>query len=858
MRTVLAVLASVFVLLGSVDAQRVSIVSPDGSTEAADVFAHASNELRKYVKSITGQDASVVEAKSFDVTSLATGDVVFAVGSPAQNALSAKIESDAGKRCPVAALIPEHNDAFVIRSWRDVKLGKFFELEQESPSYVILAGKTPIATLYATYHYLDHVCGVGFFEDGERIPMLARMPAEEILIIEEPRFDARLQLPWAPRATLPKGVSSLWRADVEWKEYLDWMVKNKWNWMRIDAGDWWYQGLGIMYKSYPEIAETEQGGYMPIQWWPLETVFQNTKKVLDRGRFLGIKCYMTPISTSVPTTYGDLILKRFPEAQLSNPDPVYKFAIHMRDLRTIEKFFRHNTEVFYKHFGKPDMQGAQFPPVELDPFIEAGTKFLPDRSNLMAKVSREYDPEAAFLIDGWAVAMRYFQKPEKFKELVDSLDYNYTFNSAYSSREPMYWRFDYFWGKPWHYHDITSFGGNDHLHVIIPFPDLLARAKDISSNPNSNCIGFGNMDELLGNDALLRFVYCRLSWNPFKYHTWNDLLVEYTFRRYGPEAFSNMYESHDQLTQALFAQPQGTLPVQGFTPVHKHPTDALLAFTEVQAHWQYYVHGENFGRVDNSLRAALQEAERFDGDELYESYLSSVFTTYASEVFKFALLRCYSGYFSATQQFQVSARSLGTIPADGPKLEAAVELFESEAKKMDACLVAIEDVWSTRPELSTERYVKNTMSVPGANPGMAARIRKDSVIWDDGAYETMAQYYRPRVQIFLDDLRRRIDEKETELFDAKRKVAANLDDFGARIFEVHTWVNDKRIIEETEKLIEKYLAAPIHVEPRVRASTTQVVLRSLKALDELGCSLAGYADMATTEMIGKNYPLNDE
>ena len=49
----------------------------------------------------------------------------------------------------------------------------------------------------------------------------------------------------------------------------------------------------------------------------------------------------------------------------------------------------------------------------------------------------------------------------------------------------MYWRFDYFWGKPWHYHDITSFGGNDHLHVIIPFPDLLARAKDISSNPNS-------------------------------------------------------------------------------------------------------------------------------------------------------------------------------------------------------------------------------------------------------------------------------------------------------------------------------------------------------------------------------------
>ena len=858
MRTFIFLWIASLLFSAGIQAQRVEIVIPEQKSDGPSLYSHAANELHDYVRAITGQEAQTRSAEAFDATGLNREDVVLILGRPESNAIAAKIEKDAGKRCPIEALIPEHDDGFVIRSWRDVKLGKWFELEQESPSYVVFAGRTPISTLYSVYHYLDYLCGVGFFEDGERIPDLKRLPAEEILIIEKPAFDARLQLPWAPRATLPKGVSSLWRADVEWKRYVDWMVKNKWNWMRIDAGDWWYQGLGVLYKGYPEIEKYDDGGYMPDLWWPLQTIFDNTKAVLERGRSLGIRFYMTPISSSVPTVWRDLLLERFPEAQMSNPDPVYKFALHMRDLRTIEKYFSYNTEIFFKHFGKPDMQGAQFPPVELDPFIEAGTKFLPDRSNLMAKVARKYDPDATFLIDGWAVAMRYFQKPEKFKELVDKLDYNYTFNSAYSSREPMYWRFDYFWGKPWHYHDITSFGGNDHLHVIIPFPDLLARAKDIASNPNSNCVGFGNMDELLGNDAMLRFVYSRLSWNPFKYQSWKDILIEYTFRRYGAEGFSNMYESHDLLTRALFTWPQGIQPVQAFTPIYKHPTDALLAFTQVQKHWKHYVNGEALALVEESLRAALREADRFDGDALYERYISSVFSSYASELYKFAIVRSYSGYYGATRLLARSARSLGTIPAEGPDMDKFLKRFESEAKKMDACLEAIQHVWSTRPELSTERYIKAAMSVPGARAKIAPRIRKDSIIWDDGAYETMAQFYRPRADLFVDDLRQRMSGRETELFDSPQRVAANLDDFGARIFEIHTWVDDKRLIPRIESLIEDYLKAPIHVEPEVSGSTTQVLLRSLKRLDELGCSRQGFADMSTPELVQKNYPLNDE
>ena len=150
------------------------------------------------------------------------------------------------------------------------------------------------------------------------------------------------------------------------------------------------------------------------------------------------------------------------------------------------------------------------------------------------------------------------------------------------------------------------------------------------------------------------------------------------------------------------------------------------------------------------------------------------------------------------------------------------------------------------------------MSVPGARAKIAPRIRKDSIIWDDGAYETMAQFYRPRADLFVDDLRQRMSGRETVLFDSPQRVAANLDDFGARIFEIHTWVDDKRLIPRIESLIEDYLKAPIHVEPEVSGSTTQVLLRSLKRLDELGCSRQGFADMSTLNLVQKNYPLSGE
>ena len=44
----------------------------------------------------------------------------------------------------------------------------------------------------------------------------------------------------------------------------------------------------------------------------------------------------------------------------------------------------------------------------------------------------------------------------------------------------------------------------------------------------------------------------------------------------------------------------------------------------------------------------------------------------------------------------------------------------------------------------------------------------------------------------------------------------------------------------------------------VQEGYAEVLLRSLKRLDELGCSRQGFADMSTLDLLQKNYPLSGE
>ena len=816
-----------------------------GTGKNTTLHKHAAEELARYIDQMTGQAPAVhPDIEEIDASK---NDVIFLLGDVEINRHTATLEKHAPVTFTVSQIVPDHDDGFVIRSHQP----RSFEGPTpvpEGPTSVVIAGRTPPATLYGVYHYLDYVCGVGFFEDGERVPKKDRLPVRDLMIVEEPVFAERIQFPWDPRFLLTKSVSTLWRADVEWKAYLDFLVKNKQNWLRFDTSNIHRNGYGLWLKTYPEANRGEVGKFAP-PWWPAEYVFENGKKVIEMARFRGMHLWSDASAFGIMTRDSEMIEKLYPNATLTKPDPTYPMGRSLRDPDSLVDFYEHNLKSLHDHYGKPDMYWAVFPPEEEETSYEYGTKFVGSRSNFMATVVEKHHPGARFMIDGWLIGMRYKGKPDELKGLLDSLDYSFLINSSYPSRDPFYGMFDYFFGTPWQYTEIDGFGGTDYFSVTIPYPELLARAKDIASNPKSNCVGFGNIPELIGRDPMLRYVYLRLSWNPFAYQTWEDLLVEYILKRYGRASFSNMYESGDLLTRALFDLRASWDPyITGYSPVYRH--DQYLAFPYVRDYWFKYVDGPSFKLLRRALDAALREKDRLGNEILYEKYLSSLFHTYANETHKFSMLRVHSTYARATKLF-----SAGTT--EGPEVEQLLDIFEREATKMDLVLGQIERVWSTRPELSTELEIERAMSVPGTHPELIRTVRLDSGTFNEGAYETMAQLYRPRSALIVDDLRRRLARRDPTPFVgpvANEFSPVNWDHPDKKWCTIHSFIDDPELRSRIHALLDSYEDAPVHVEPSFDGTTTEAVVLGLESLDASGCSLDGYADMLTRDTIAQNWP----
>ena len=822
-----------------VDARTVSIVVGSKKDWAN---RHAGKELAAYLGRMLPTSKFVILKD--DETLPAKSGPVIVVGGPLINTLTRRLE-DKGRLGFFRALpAPEGNNPFAQEIYRSSFMIK--SVSENGRTFLVLAGVTGHATMYAVYHYLDYVCGVGFFEDGERVPKMKSLPTNGLSIVEVPRFAERIQFAWPIRCLLKKSVSLLWRADVEWKEYIDFLAKNKCNWMRMDIGDSFHLGYGLYVHTFPGTERPDSG--FCAKWWPPEYVYNNTRAAVAYARKAGIKLWADAFCLSIPTTDREIIRKEFPDVVFSKVDPVYPYTVYIRDDKTNVAFYRKSLKALFDYCGKPDMYWGKFPVFEEEVVAEFSSKWDPERFNLMAKVVQEFDPSAKFLLDGWLVQMRFSDKPKDLQKLLGKLKCPLVVNTSYPFK-PTYRKFDYFYGYPWHYTEIDGFGGQDFFGLYVPYPELLARAKDIITRKGSRCVGFGSISELIGRDPMMRYFYMRLSWNPFKYKEWTDVLSEYTRKRYGEASYDNMYKSGRLLAQALFDNRLHINPyIAGYEPVYRK--DMYLAFPMVQKWWKLYADGKSLKILENSLLSALKEKDRLKGDALYEKYLAGLFHTYANELFKLSLLRCYSAYYNATQCFLEGL-------TEGPEVQKYLDLFETEAAKVDLALGQIEKVWSTRPELSTAKEAKEAMLVPGASSQLIETIRRDSLIYEEGAYEGMAQVYRPRVNIIVDDLRKRLARREKQLFSgpvAPAATPANWKKVSAKYYAIPTWFDDSVVRPRIEALYEKY----IKEEPAKRkftGTTTDAVVSAVNKLHKAGSSAGGFSDMMTHRKTGKNYPL---
>ena len=107
---------------------------------------------------------------------------------------------------------------------------------------LILAGGRGRSTLYAVYDYFERYAGCHYFWDGDVIPHADRVPMEDILVQEAPRFEYRGIRYFAHRG-LKRFQAEHWSL-ADWKKELDWVVKKRFNFFNASYNSclffqWW-------------------------------------------------------------------------------------------------------------------------------------------------------------------------------------------------------------------------------------------------------------------------------------------------------------------------------------------------------------------------------------------------------------------------------------------------------------------------------------------------------------------------------------------------------------------------------------------------------------------------------------------
>jgi len=360
----------------------------------------------------------------------------------------------------------KHQEAYIVRS-----------LEAPARQLVFLGG-TPIATLYAVYHYLEECCQVGFFWDGDHIPKRSNIPVAGIQIEAQPRFSERmcfdLPLYWY--------VAPWWEWE-DWRKYLDWTLKSRFNILSL----WGTPGEDVVWERVwkemgIEISNTSFSGppyeiFAPIKYGvrppllPAWREFQSelARKTTEYVRTRGMRTLVPAVPGVVPPEF----IPRYPDARLFQaswngfPKLHYLYPLSPTYNRVGKAFLEnylstYGTDHLYwiENYIEYDIGG----PEELQQEVRreiVGANF---------KVINEVDPKGVGVLSAWT----YLANPVVWtKELVreqlgqvpaDRLRVLDQLGEVY----PMYREYDSFFGHSWYFGVTHSFGGTTFLHGDLP------------------------------------------------------------------------------------------------------------------------------------------------------------------------------------------------------------------------------------------------------------------------------------------------------------------------------------------------------------------------------------------------------
>ncbi len=441
----------------------------------------------------------------------------------------------------VRRILPRQAAAFQIEQLEPENGHDVFEMESVGGK-IVLRGTTGVAIASALNHYLKEYChaSVSVFW-GDQLNLPGPLPAVPQKI--------RMVTPLKYRYCFNYccfSYSMAWWGWPEWERAIDWMALNGINMPLAVTGQesvWRKVGLRLG-LSEEEMRDFFVGpAYLPFGWmgcidgWagPLANSWIQRhaalqKKILKRERALG----MTPVLQGFTGHVPAALKKKFPEAVLQQlpswcgfPGTVF--------LDPGDPLFEQVGKIFVeeqtRQFGTDHLYAS-------DTFIEMSPPseepaFLDRMGKAVYGAMAAGDPEAVWVMQGWLfVNNPAFWKPPQARALLGSVAADRLILLDLQCESRPAWKItESFYGKPWIWCIVQSFGDQVSLHGGLPqIAEGLPGA--VQSADRGRLCGAGYIMEGLGHNPVVYDLMSTLMWTPqtVDLHEW---IARYAARRYG-------------------------------------------------------------------------------------------------------------------------------------------------------------------------------------------------------------------------------------------------------------------------------------------------------------------------------------
>jgi len=601
---------------------------------------------------------------------------------------------------------------------------------------VAFLGGTGIATLYAVYHYLEKVCGCGFYWDGDHVPHRETLPVQGFKVSSQPHFRERmcmnLTLYW---------YSVPWWEWEDWKGYVDWALKARFNILSL----WDTPGEDLAWKNAwkrlgVEISDDSFSGppygiFAPIKYGvrpPLTEAWREGQSALNKqitqyARQRGMRSLAPAVPGIVPPEYAaahpeartfEISWAGLPKQKYLHPmSPQY----HELGKAFLEEYLAlYGTDHLFwlENYLECDVQGPD--DVQSDVRREiAGANF---------RVVDEVDAHGVGIYSAWSFLFkRQYWTPQLIKESLDRMPAERVrVLDQWAEMVPEDKRTDYFNGRPWHFGVVYSFGGNTNLHGNMAF--IEKQFHKVVDDPRAKqCVGFYPNEETIHHNYFYYDFLCRLGWNPREVDL-PSYMRDYARERYGENAAPVMAKVLEELLASVYGSDDLTQPLYW----HRLGTGRDYFRLQVANRRAFIPH------LHKALELAFDVQHDLIDNRLYLHDLNDIGRQYLAELFNAHVVKI---------QEALAALDPGA--------------FEREAGLLESLMVAVEALLSHDDYYWLSPVIRKAQKLPGAPTDVDQRVRDIYTLWADvirdyasrDYYELVGGYYHPRATAYIQALR---------------------------------------------------------------------------------------------------------